>query len=390
MSAWRAAVLLAVVVATGAACGKSASAPDVTPPPEDMAGAPAPEDTHAGAPEDAAPIDGAADAEEVEDELAPSAWELSTPLPIPAPTEVAGACIADLVEEYDPLVPIGVKGRVLELCRGSDERSEPTCWRLDLDQATLAKTRATKDAKARLRGESPEVVPAGIEIARDRRSVRSCVGPCVKLELGGVRVGQVGLAGERVFVASEILFDDTLGEKRAVQVFDARSGKRLFELSYETLESECPVFHWAGEMLYAELGVCAGPGAFGVFFDGTRGARVGTLGGQAQSDAAYGVVPIVLPSGEVAFREQYGHAIFFHDGKTGAHLRTLNISKALTADDEGRPLGEPEGGWMRLATTADGKPELIVGHGGFDRDRILLVDPTAASVTRVLKLEACP
>ncbi|MBL8787385.1 MAG: hypothetical protein JNJ59_20935 [Deltaproteobacteria bacterium] len=333
----------------------------------------------------------AADTEEPE--FPPEAWTLAAALPAPTPTPATGACVKGIAEEPAFMSPIVVDHKV-ELCRSADYTAATLeCWTLDLDTAALAQTKPSNAMKGRF-GELPaKATTPGLQITKKGKAAKACLEDagkkkCVDLELGGLRVGQAALAGTRVFVAPA--FDSAeveLQSDSAITVFDATTGKRLASIPLAPFESQCPNISWAGEVLYIEAGVCAGPGAVGFFVDPLTGKTLSLLGGGKNSASAYGVTPIALPDGRVAFREQYGHAIFFHDPKTGAHLKTLNLTATLKKQVEFEGFdNSPEEGDMALLD--DGR--LLVTQGAGSRDRVVLVDPVAGKIDKLITLPACP
>ncbi len=333
----------------------------------------------------------AGDVGDVEPPIPPEAWALSPPVAVPAPTPITGACIPELVESYSGFGYTAVNGRTLELCRRRDEPEHIDCWSLDLDTAVLATAKVSKAAKDRSKGEP--VLPKEVKIGAGGKTAKSCRGQtCVPLDLHGMIALHAGVSAGRVFIAAGMADAEGAEAHKAVRVYDATTGAELSAHTFGQLETVCPLFSWAGEVLYVEAGVCAGPGAVGVFYDAVSGKQLGLLGGTSQSASAYGVTPVVLPSagGLVAFREQYGMGIFFHDGKTGAIVKRMNLSSALVKDASGEPSTSPEEGWMQAATTADGKVELVIGNGAESRRRLLVVDAHAGILTHVLELPRCP
>lgn len=373
------------------AAGDTTAAPagDTNAPTGDTTAAPSGDTTTPSGDTTAAPS--AADTEDPE--YPPEAWTLAKPLPAPAPTPATGACVKGIAEEPGFLSPIVVDQKV-ELCRTADYTAASLeCWTLDLDSAALTPSKPSSAMKGRF-GELPaKATTPGLLITKKGKAAKACVETdgkkkCVDLELGGLRVGQAGLAGARVFVAPA--FDSAeveLQSDSAITVFDATTGKRLSSIPLGPFESQCPNIHWAGEVLYIEAGVCAGPGAVGFFVDPLTGKTLSLLGGGKNSASAYGVMPFTLPDGRVAFREQYGHAIFFHDPKTGAHLSTLNLTATLKKQVEFEGFdNSPEEGDMALLS--DGR--LLVTQGAGSRDRVAIVDPVAGKIDKLITLPACP
>ncbi len=350
------------IALTALGCGSSSSVAP-TPPPTEVAPAPDPV---------------------VEEPMAlGDGYKKVAPSPAPAVTPVAGACISS----EGPLNAITFEGRALVLCGGA--YGKPACWKLDLDQAKLSPEK--RIWQTALIAPNPSFFrPAGLKVTRDMKSIESCIDPkaCVKLDIEGSMVGDADVHKGRVLVTPPRDTDDPAAANPAARVFDGKTGKLLAKLPYADLGSDCPQFSWAGELVYAEIGVCAGPGAIGAFYDATSGQRVGWLGGE-ENVSAYGVRPIELPSGLVAFRHQYGHAIYFHDGKTGALVKTMNLDDTLVKVD-GEPATDPEEGTMRMTKAADGAVELVIVNGGESRRHVVVVDPVAASVKRVLELTVCP
>lgn len=410
----RKSVVVVVVSLTGlVGCGKSAPPPPVAASaPADVSAAPGPEvakasedvatgPADAAAAVDAAPagdaaatgaaaaaIDGAA-VGDVEPPLPPEPWALSPPVAVPAATPITGACVPELIESYSSFGYTAVNGRKLELCRWGDAPDHVECWSLDLDTSTLAPMKVPKAAKVASQG--GPVMPKELKVTAGGRAAKSCVGKsCVALDLQGMTAWAGGVSAGRVFVAAGMADAEGADESKAVRVYDATSGAELSSHTFGELESVCPMFSWAGEVLYVEAGVCAGPGAVGIFYDAVSGKKLGVLGGASESASAYGVTPLVLPSGLVAFREQYGRGIFFHDGKTGAIVKRMNLVAALVHDASGEPSTSPEEGWMQAVPTADGKVELVLGNGAESRRRLLVVDPETQALTRVLELPRCP
>lgn len=382
-----------------AACGRGVPTPAPTPTP---APAPTPEPAPTPAPEPApepAPTPAPAPAPTPEpspspdpDALPPEAWTLSPPVTVPAPTPSTGDCIAGLLEDYRSFNYARLDGRTLELCRGIGQPSGRDdgldCFTLDLDTARVAKAKPSAAIKVQA-SHRPRELPRELELAKDRKHARVCVGKCVPIDLKGLFVGQAGVSGDLLFVGPGFDSGELPEEARAIRVYDARSGAELSHHTTASLESECPLAHWAGQTLYIEAGVCAGPGAVGRFFD-PAGKPLGLLGGGVNSASAYGVVPVPVDGPLIAFREQYGHAIFFHDGKTAKVERRMNLVDTLAKTECGDPDLAPEEGWMFGARRADGKTELVVVQGGMSRDRVLLVDPEALVISRLVKLAACP
>lgn len=281
-----------------------------------------------------------------------------------------------------------IEKRSLELCNYGDGDAI-TCYALDLDSGAVKSIKPPKAAK--ITSDSKPVFPKAIKVAPDAKSAKVCVDKkCVNLDLKGMTVDDAGLSAGRVFIAGGMSDAEGAEATTAVRVYDAVTGAELSSLTYGALESTCPIVSWAGEVLYVEEGVCAGPGAVGVFFDATTGKKLGLLGGTSESASAYAVTPIALANGLVAFREQYGNGIFFHDAKTGALTKRMNLSSALLKDESGEASTSPTEGWMHAATTADGKTELIVGNGSLSRKRVLVIDPEALTITRMFELTPCP
>lgn len=376
---------LILTVACGAlllaACGRGAPEPAPEPAPA-PAPTPAPTPAPAPAPTPAAPPEPDPDA------LPPEAWTLSPPMKVPAPTPSSGACIPELLEDFRPFDHAHLEARVLELCRGLDADGSLECFTLDLDAGVVAKARPSAAIKAQAR-HRPRELPRELELAKDGKHAKVCVGKCVPIDLKGLFVGQAGVSGDLLFVGPGFDSGELPEEARAIRVYDARSGAELSHHTTASLESECPLAHWAGQTLYVEAGVCAGPGAVGRFFD-PAGKPLGLLGGGPDSASAYGVVPVPIDGGLVAFREQYGHAIFIHDGRTAKVERRMNLVDTLARTEYGDPALAPEEGWMFGARRADGRTELVVVQGGMSRDRVLLVDPETQAISRLIKLAACP
>jgi len=364
-----------------APAGAPDEAPDVS---ADAAPAGAPDAAPAGAP-DAAPDVSAGD---VEPPMPLAAWTLSPPAAVPAPTATSGACIPELMQGSKLSFSVA-RGRKLELCRWGDEPNHAECWSLDLDTGVLAIIKPSKEALAGSKSPLP-TLPKEVKVTARGAVAKVCLdNKCVPLDLKGLRVYDAGVHAGRVFVAAGM---DELGKEdtKAVRVFDATTGAELSALSFGEIGSHCPQVYWAGDVIYLEAGVCAGPGAVGKFYDPVSGKELALLGGTQESASAWNVKPVVLPSGVVAFREQYGRGLFFHDGKTGALVKRMNLLAALVEDASGEPSMAPEEGWMVAATTPDNKSELVVGNGAESRRRVLLIDPEAQTITRVFELTSCP
>ena len=287
------------------------------------------------------------------DDFPPEAWTLTAPVAMPSATPTSGACIPDLLG-MTWLDEVAAAKRTVTLCRQSDDVI--ACWSLDVDRAVLATARVTPAIRAHFRGKAPA----------PKKTV----------------------AHGRAFKVTPFDGSARTPESVALRVLDRKSGKLLWKKTFGELESECPLASWAGDNLYAELGVCAGPGAVGVFFDGATGMRLGVLGGQKESASAWDVKPVALPSGVVAFREQYGRALFFHDPKSAALIGQMNLSGGLARRD-GELVTSAEEGWMVSLPRADGKLDLVVGHGDASRDRVMVIDPEGRVVTRLITLAAC-
>jgi len=167
------------------------------------------------------------------------------------------------------------------------------------------------------------------------------------------------------------------------------TGAALSSHTFGELESTCPDVSWAGEVLYVEEGVCVGSGAVGAFFDAVTGTKLGLLGGTAESASAYGVTPIVLASGLVAFRQQrQGHLL--PRRQDGSYRQAHEPLVGTREERIRRSLELAHRGWMHSVTTADGKTELVIVNGAASRKRVLAIDPDALTITRMFELAGCP
>jgi len=322
----------------------------------------------------------------------PEPWTLSPAAPVPKATSTTGACIPALVDGSPFWEPVA-SGNTVELCRVDDyEALKATCYTLDVDSGVLSVKPPSKAFLARLSG-GYQRARGPVKRADDGSSAQSCVGACVPLDLCGMKAGNVGVVGPFAFVGPGFDGDwgrDPLNHQLAspmVRVFDATTGALRTLIDLEAFESECPEVFGTGAVVYVEVGVCAGPGASGYFFDPGTGAFLGTLGGAVNSASAWSVRPVALGSGRFAFRDQYGMAIYTHSGADGTLVSRLNLTGALNppADEWGFAASPEEGGMAQLA---DGR--LVVTNGERQRDRVTVVDKDAAKIVKVIALQPCP
>lgn len=329
------------------------------------------------------------------------AWARVPPVAVPPLAAASGPCIPGAGQLFGGYFSSPeLSNRTLELCvhLPEDDPDRPTCYGLDLDTAVvtkLAKLPARFSRYARGDWSLPSAPEA--RISKDKKKVEAKVGPAGKARMKRLDTGRIGVdrvvANARYYATTPSAWTDDLsqvGDAR-IYVFSRETGARVSELSIEAIESPCPQIWFSGELLYVEAGVCAGPGAVGLFVDPASGRVLTTLGGGEHSASAYGVVPVPLDDGHIAFREQYGMAIFVHDRTTGALLHAVNISKTLPTDEDGQPWQEPEGGAMFALRAAQGEAgarieALVV----LQRDRVALVDPATWTVTRLIGLTGCP
>jgi hypothetical protein len=240
---------------------------------------------------------------------------------------------------------------------------------------------------------APEPEPrasANSKVGKDKKTVEARIGPSddpkarfKRLDIGDMVVGEV-IENADYYAVYPGFHGPAESADIPVIVFSRTTGERVSELSLAALESACPIVSFAGAMLYVQAGVCAGPGAMGYFLDPKTGAIAHRLGGLENSAAAYGVAPVRLDDGDYAFREQYGFGIFVHDGKTGAHKKTINLSSTLKASENGEVHGAPEGGAM-MALGAPIESLVLLQLG-----RVVLVNPKSWTVTRIIELGPCP
>ncbi len=324
------------------------------------------------------------------------AWRLEKPAEVPPLEKTTGTCIAGIdVDWGNSFFAPALDGRKLELClfepAAEDGKMAASCWALDLDTRVIDKLKKAPSRLAALLAPEPEPkASANSKVGKDRKTVEARIGPSddpkapfKRLETGGLLVDAVVENAE--FYAVSPFFDGSAEtEGKRVIVFSRATGEKVSELSLDALGSPCPVVSFAGAMLYVEAGVCAGPGAMGYFLDPKTGAIAHRLGGLENSAAAFGVAPVKLDNGDYAFREQYGLGIFVHDGKTGAHKKTVNLSSTIKKSEDGNVYGAPEGGAM-LALGSPIESLVLLQLG-----RIAIVDPKTWTVTRLIELEACP
>ena len=364
--------------------------------PPDVGGVAVPDPSDAVAASDAAGEPAAPAEPEDGEKPVVEAWQLAKPAEVPPLEKATGACIPGVdVNWGDSFFAPALDGRKLELCLldsgAADGRIAANCWALDLETLAIDKLKKAPGRVATLLDPEPKPrTSANSKIGKDRKTVEGRIGPSddakapfKRLDTGGLIVDAIVENAD--FYAVSPAFDGSAEtEGKRVIVFSRATGDKVSELSLDALGSPCPIASFAGAMLYVEAGVCAGPGAMGYFLDPKTGAIAHRLGGLENSAAAYGVAPVGLDDGDFAFREQYGFGIFVHDGKTGAHKRTVNLSSTLRKSEDGSVYGAPEGGAMM----ALGSPieSLVVLQAG----RVALVDPKTWSVTRLIELEACP
>lgn len=324
-------------------------------------------------------------------------WTRVPPVAVPAPTASTGACIPGAGQPFAGYFTWPeLAGRALELCVNlpEDPPEKPTCYALDLDSAKVDKLKKLPARFVRAAAGDWSLPSApDTRLSKDKKKAEARIGegpkaPFKRLETGAVGVDRI-VSNAAYFATSPSAWTDDLSlvPEAKIMTFARASGAKVAEIPIESLESPCPLIWFAGELLYVEAGVCAGPGAVGFFIDPATGKVVQRLGGGERSASAYGVQPVPLDDGHIAFREQYGNALFVHDRKTAAVLRTLNLSATLARGEDGLPVTEPEGGAMFALKKTDGPIESLVV---LQKDRVVLVDPTTWTVTRLIALTGCP
>jgi hypothetical protein len=337
-------------------------------------------------------------------------WAKVAPAAVPELTPTTGACVPGAGQMFGGTFTWPeLAGRTLELCINlpEDPPEKPTCYGLDLDSAKVEKLAKlpARFAKA-ASGDWSLPSAADARLSKDKKKAEARIGagpkaPFKRLDTGKVGVDRI-VSNDAYYATSPSAWTEDLSlvPEAKIMTFARETGAKVAEIPIESLESPCPLIWFAGELLYVEAGVCAGPGAVGYFIDPATGKVVQRLGGGERSASAYGVQPVPLDNGHVAFREQYGFAIFVHDRKTAAVLQTVNLTNTLAKGEDGLPLAEPEGGAMfalrkGAATNAPAGPDnptdspiesLVV----LQKDRVALVDPNSWAVTRLIALTGCP
>lgn len=335
-------------------------------------------------------------APDTEEEVPKEAWTLVPPVGVPAAEPSTGLCVPGAGQQFGGFFNWPeLTGRKLELCVNEPDKDpeRPTCYTLDIDTLEVQRLKALPARFVRA-ADSGWGLPSSPDarISKNKKKVEARIGagskaPFKRLDTGDVGVERV-VSNDRFYATSPSAWTDDLSQlpDARILVFSRESGKRVAEIPLEPMETSCPVIWFAGELLYVEAGVCAGPGATGLFIDPMTGQVKKKLGGLDQSASAYGVAPVALDDGHFAFREQYGMGIFVHDRATAEVLRTINLSATLAKGEDGLPMTEPEGGAM-FPLRKDGPIERLVV---LQKDRVVLVDPATWTVTRLISLTGCP
>lgn len=359
-------------------------------------GSAATDDTGAGADAATGADSSAAQADTAEAEYV-EPWAKVAPAAVPPPTPTTGACVPGAGQPFSGTFTWPeLAGRALELCVNlpEDPPEKPTCYALDLDTAKVDKLEKLPARFVRAAAGDWSLPSApDTRLSKDKKKAEARIGagpkaPFKRLETGAVGVDRI-VSNDAYFATSPSAWTDDLSlvPEAKIMTFARETGAKVAEIPIESLESPCPVIWFAGELLYVEAGVCAGPGAVGFFIDPATGKVVQRLGGGERSASAYGVQPVPLDDGHIAFREQYGNALFVHDRKTAAVLKTLNLTATLARGEDGLPVVEPEGGAMFALKKAEGPIESLVV---LQKDRVAVIDPANWAVTRLIVLTGCP
>jgi len=321
----------------------------------------------------------------VEREAEPVTAGPTTPEP---PTPEPGTCLpgAQVDAGHWSLEALALEGRALHFCRREDDGAG--CYALELDTGAMS-GRPVPAGFGDDEDDEPAVVPAGqreLSYDEDQGTLSLCDAEgdrCRRLDLGK---GDVALTwaerdatGERVLA----VVSSADGDDLHLLLFRARDRKRLARVPISNDDESCGSARFVGPSVLVIRDVCAGPGGTAWLVKADTGATIGPVG---RGDAwnAWDVDVAHLEGDRWAFREAGGEEVVVHDVRTGELVKVIDLRDTHPREGD-FVLSDPSLGAM--FKTAAG--ELVVVHDGVGQGRVVLVDPAAGAVTRVVRMPFC-